>query len=161
MVEVIFNFQQNITIIQANINDSFYTIIKKFINKTQLNINNLYFLSNGKYLNKNEIIKNIINESEKRDKKMIILVYSLNSTIRNTNISKSNDIICPYCKEICKYDIKDFKIKLYDCKYRHTKDNIKLDEFVNSQDIDMSKIQCDKCQNKSKFDTFNNEFYIC
>ena len=40
-------------------------------------------------------------------------------------------------------------------------DNIKLDEFNNTQNIDISQIKCDKCKNKSKLDTFNNEFFIC
>ena len=39
-------------------------------------------------------------------------------------------------------------------------DNIKLDEFNNTQNIDISQIKCDKCKNKSKSDTFNNEFFI-
>ena len=38
--------------------------------------------------------------------------YSTNST----NVIKPNYIICPKCKEICKYDIKNYRIKLYDCK---------------------------------------------
>ena len=49
--------------------------------------------------------------------KIVILVLPINSSINigNNNIIKSNDIICPQCKEICKYDIRDYKIKLYDC----------------------------------------------
>ena len=45
---------------------------------------------------------------------MIILVNNVNSAINieNTNIKVSNDVICPECKEICKYEIKDYKIKL-------------------------------------------------
>ena len=41
-----------------------------------------------------------MSESDKRHKRIIILVYSINSTINieNTNIKKSNDIICPECK---------------------------------------------------------------
>ena len=74
---------------------------------------------------------------------------------------KSKDIICPICKEICIYDIKDYKIKLYGCKKGHIINNIKLDEFNNKQNIDISQIKCDKCKNKSKANTFNNEFYLC
>ena len=104
-----------------------------------------------------------MNESERNNKKMIILVYSINSNIKNinTNIIESNDIICPTCKEICKYEIKEHRIKLYECKYGHMKDNIKFDEFNNTQNIDISKIKCDKCKNKSKSNTFKNEFYLC
>ena len=36
-----------------------------------------------------------------------------------------------------------------------------IDEFNNTQNIDISQIKCYKCKNKSKFDTFNHEFYIC
>ena len=105
MVEIEFNYQQNKTVIQANINDSFNTIINKFISKRKLDINDIYFLLNGKDIKKNEIIKDTMNESERNNKKMIILVYSINTNINNekTNIIESNDIICPICKEICKF----------------------------------------------------------
>ena len=163
MVEIIFNYNQIETIIQANLNDSFNSVIEKFINKTHLDINNIYFVSNGQNISKNEKIINIMNNSEKKDKKKIILVLSINSTINNenTNIIQSTEIICPICKEICIYEIKDHKIKLYGCKNEHIINNIKLDEFNNKQNIDISKIKCDNCKNKSKLNTFNNEFYIC
>ena len=47
MVEIIFNYNHIETVIQANLDDSFNSIIEKFINKTQLDINNIYFISNG------------------------------------------------------------------------------------------------------------------
>ena len=109
MVEVEFNYQQNIVKIQANINDRFQLIIEKYLNIINLDINNIYFLSNGKKILKDDILGNIMNESDKRNNKIIILVYTI-------NIIKSNEIICPICKEICKYGIKDYKIKLYDKK---------------------------------------------
>jgi len=161
MVEVVFDYKQIKTVIQANLNDSFNIIVNKFINKTHLNLNEIYFLSNGKNLKNNDRIKNIMSESDKKNKRIIILVYSINSNLENTNIIKSNDIICPTCKKSCKYEIKDYKIKLYECKNGHIMDNIKLDEFNNTQNIDISQIKCDKCKNKSKLDTFNNEFFIC
>ena len=39
--------------------------------------------------------------------------------------------------------------------------NILLDEFEKSQYIDISKIKCDICKEKSKYNTYNNEFYRC
>ena len=104
-----------------------------------------------------------MNESERNNKKMIILVYSINTNINNenTNIIESNDIICPICKEICKYKIKDHRIILYECKYGHMTDNIKFDEFNNTQNIDLSKIKCNKCESKCKSNTFKNEFFLC
>ena len=151
MVEIIFDYNSMQTVIQANLNDSFENIIQKFITKTQLDLNNLHFLAKGKIINKNEKIEKIMDESDKLNKRLIILVNSINNNINNTNIIKSNDIICPICKEICKYEIKKHKIKLYDCKNGHIIDNIKLNEFNNKQNIDISQIKCDKCKNKSKF----------
>ena len=163
MVEIEFNFNQNKMIIQGNLNNLFEEIIKKYINKTNLDINIIYFISNGKIINKKDKLENIMSDSEKRNKKMKILVYSINSTIynENTNIKISKDIICPECKEICQYEIKDDKIKLYDCKNGHILENIKLNEFEAFQAIDISQIKCDKCKHRNKSNTFNNEFYLC
>ena len=67
MVELEFNCQQIITIIQANFTDSFNSIINKFIVKTQIDINNLNFLSKGKAIQNNELIENIMmNQTNKR-----------------------------------------------------------------------------------------------
>ena len=163
MVEVEFNYQQRKTILQANLNDSFQKLINHFITKTRLNPNDIYFLSNGKKINKNETINNLMNESEKQTKKLIILVYNINTIINsnNTNIIKSNDIICPECRESCKYEIKNYTIKLYDCKNGHIIENIKLKDFNKSQNVDISKIKCDICKNKNKSNTFDNKFYLC
>ena len=163
MVEIIFNYNQVETIIQANLNDSLNDIIQKFLNKTQLDINNIYFISNGQQLSENKKIIDLMNVSEKSSNRKNILVLSINSTINNDNINmiKSKDIICPICKEICIYEIKDHKIKLCGCKNGHIIDNIKLDDFNNKQNIDISQIKCDKCKSKPKLNTFNNDFFIC
>ena len=163
MVEIIFSYNQVETLIQANLNDSFNIIMQKYINKSQLDINNVQFFSNGQKISNNEKVKNILNQTEKSINRKIILVLSINSTINNnnTNMIKSKDIICPTCKEICIYKIKEHKIKLYGCKNGHITENIKLDGFNNKQKIDSSQIICDKCKNNSKLITFNNEFFIC
>ena len=103
-----------------------------------------------------------MNKSEKLNKRKIILVLSINSTINNinTNMIKSKDIICPTCKEICIYEIKDHKIKLYGCKQNHNKNNIILYSFEETQKIDLNKIICEICNN-NKGHTHNNEFYKC
>ena len=59
-------------------------------------------------------------------------------------ILKYRMILYVHNKKICKYEIKDFKIKLYGCKNGHEIDNIKLDDFNNKQNIDISQIICDK-----------------
>jgi hypothetical protein len=162
MVEVEFNYQQNLINIQSNMTDIFEEIVQKYTIKSNLDINNIYFISNGKIINKKDRLENIMSESDKRNKKIIMLVCSINNTINieNTNIKISNDIICPDCKEICKYEINDYKIKLYGCKNGHINENINLNEYENKQKIDISKIKCDICKDKNKSNTYNNDFYI-
>ena len=163
MVEVEFIYKQQKINIASNINNIFEEIIQKYIDNTNLDINKIYFLTNGRKINKKDKLENIMSEENKRDKKIVVLVNSINSTIKidNTNIKISKDIICPECKELCKYEIRDYKIKLYGCKYGHIKENINLNEFENNQIIDISQIKCDICKNKNKSNTFNNEFYLC
>ena len=121
MVEIEFEFNQNRTLIQANLNDTFEEIIKKYITKTKLELDKLYFLSNGDHTNNSEIIKNIMNESEKQKKRMKVLVCSKDILSMNDskNLIKSKEVICPICNESCKYKIENYKIKLYDCKNEH------------------------------------------
>ena len=164
MVDVEFYYKQNKITIQGNLSNLLEEIIEKYVNKANLDINNIYFISNGTIINKKDKLEKIMSDSDKRDKKVIILVYSINTStinIENTNIKISKDIICPKCKEPCKYKINDYKIKLYDCKNGHITDNIDLNEYENSQAINISQIKCDACKNKNKSNTFNNEFFIC
>ena len=86
MVELIFSYNQVQTIIQANLNDSFNSIIQKCVNKTKLDINNIYFVSNGQKILNNKRVENIMNNTEKKSKRKIILVLSINSTINNGSI---------------------------------------------------------------------------
>ena len=147
MVEIIFNYNQVEIIIQTNLDDLFNTIIQKYKNKSQLDINNLCFICNGEPIPINEKISNIMNESEKLNtnrKSILVLTINININEDITNMVKSKDIIFPICKEICIYEIKDHKIKLFGCKNGHIVDNIKLVDFNNKQYIDISQIICDK-----------------
>ena len=58
-------------------------------------------------------------------------------------------------------DIKDYKINLYDCKNGHRKENILLNEFEETQNIDLSNIICDICKKNNKSKSNNNIFYKC
>ena len=162
MVSIEFDYRQIKTIVQANLNDRFETVLNIYKTKTNIDINSLYYLVNGIYIDKNDIIKNIMNSNDKQNKTIKILVNNINSSIiQNNNLIKSKDIICPECKEICKMELKDYRIKLYDCKKGHVNENLKLNEFVNTQNIDFSKIICDKCKDKNRAETYNNAFYKC
>ena len=81
------------------------------------------------------------------------MVTPLDSPVNYVNLEKntiiqSNGIICPECKGLCKCEIKNYRIKLYECKNRHAYENIKLNEFKDTQKIDLSKIKCGNCKIK-------------
>ncbi len=43
----------------------------------------------------------------------------------------------------------------------HTNKNIRLNEYIDKQNIYMIKIKCDICKGKNKSETFENEFFNC
>ena len=65
MVEVIFDYNQIKTEIKADLEDSFNTIVNKFINEAHLDKDVIYSLPNGKKINRTEKVKDLINESKK------------------------------------------------------------------------------------------------
>ena len=58
-------------------------------------------------------------------------------------------------------DIKDYKIRLYECKNRHNIENILLDEFEETQNLELNKIICDICHKCNKSISYNNKFFKC
>ena len=78
-----------------------------------MDLNKLIFISKGKNIIRQVRLENIMEESEKKNNKITISVFSINNYIdnENTNIKKSEYIICPEYKEIYKYKIKNYKIK--------------------------------------------------
>ena len=73
---------------------------------------------------------------------------------------KSNDIICPECGKYSLISIKNYKISLSNCQNKHNINNIPLDEFEKTQNINFSKITCGICGLK-KSNIFKYELYFC
>ena len=92
---------------------------------------------------------------------MKILVESINESNQKKSLIKSNDIICPNCKEKARINIKDYNINIYGCKNNHNINNILFDEFENLQMIDRSKIICNQCKINNKNDSYGNKFNYC
>ena len=165
MVEIEFNLNQSLTVIQARLDDKFKIAIDRFIqkNRDRVNTNNIYFLSSGKQINNEEIIKNQMTDLDKRNKKMKVLVHMLEKENKDKEqiIIKSKDIICPKCYEPCRIKFENYKIKLFGCINNHVFHNIKLSDFPNTQKINISRIICDICKIKNKGNSPNYEFYRC
>ena len=74
---------------------------------------------------------------------MKILTYKNEIKLEDNDFIKSKDIICPECSENSRFEIKDYKIKLSDCKNGHIIDNILLNEFEKGQYINNIEIKCE------------------
>ena len=105
-------------------------------------------------MNENQIPKN-------GENKKIVLVYKFTDTIVNDKIFKKADqVVCPICKENCLMKINEYNITLFGCRNGHKK-NILINEFNETQKINISDIICNLCKERNKGNTHNNEFYKC
>ena len=167
MVEIEFNLNQVPIVIQAKLDDLFKVAINQFIQKNidriKTNINNIHFFSSGKQMKSEESIESQMTELEKKNKKMKVLVSIMDDENKNNeeiNV-KSKDIVCPKCYEPCRIKLENYRIKLYGCVNNHEIINMKISDFPKSQEINISKIICDKCKIKNKGDCPNEQFYKC
>lgn len=99
----------------------------------------------------NNLMKVLVNSNTESD--------DLNN--KKAHLKKSKDIICPNCFEPCKIGIKNYRIKLYDCKNKHETENIKYEDFMDTQKYDETTILCGNCKERSKAEAFNNKFFSC
>ena len=164
MVEVIFSYKGNPSSIQCNDSDLMKDIIEKYISKAQLDINKIYFLYGGTIVNNELSVKELTKET--KEKKIIILVLEIEEENaekkeEKKELKKSNIIICPICKDICKFAIENYHIKFYGCENGHTINDISVNDFNETQYIDESKIICDNCKLANKKDQYNKEFKYC
>ena len=89
-----------------------------------------------------------------------IVVNLIEESSRN-NIFTPKNIICPKCKENIRIQIEDYKIKLFQCKNNHVINNLLLEQYEYTQNIDISKIICEICKEKNKSTIHDNVFYRC
>ena len=160
MVEIEFNYQGEIIIIQSNMQDKLSKIFQIFANKANIDVNSVYFLYSGSVIEGNSIVKQQINSTDKKRKKMNILVNKRDDINQTIKIIKPKDISCPKCGELCKINITDYKI-LLQCKNGHNKGNILIDEYKYTQQVNISNIICGICKINNKGNTYNNVFYKC
>ena len=161
MVEVIFNFNGKESIFNTEPEEKLEEIINKFISKLPKNNETLDFIYNGIKLNKNLTFKQQATNNDQKRKKINILVRKKSTTKGEENFIKSKFVICPECKENTRIIIKDYKIHLYECKNGHKIDNILLEDFEKTQNIDKSKLVCNIC-NCKRLDNANiHDFYKC
>ena len=162
MITIKFDFQQIESEIIANPMEKFEIIARKFVNDNQIQINDIFFLSNGRIIEMDDIINNIMSSLERQNNEMKILVIPLKTiininnyvnNINNNNVINNNiinndinnndigdihyhEVICPFCKESCNFEMKNYRITLSGCKNGHKLENIKLNEYLDHQKIE-------------------------
>ena len=129
MTQIEFNYNQNLTIIQANLNDKFKDVINKYLQKSSLDSNKVFFLANGKQINTEETVENTMNDINKQNNNLKVLVQMIedeNNKIKK--IEQSKEIIC---NEPCRFKFDDYKLQLFDCINKHTinKMTMKIKDF--------------------------------
>ena len=159
-VKIIFIYNGSNETIECKREEYMLDIYKRYAMKIQVDLEKLYFLCNGSMINPEIKLNNII----KKDENIINMIVNelINDEDNEINLKKSKDIICPICNEICLINFKDYKITFSDCKNGHRFTKTMLDEFLDFQKIDESKILCDKCEKgneKKKSEVNNNLFH--
>ena len=137
--------------------ETFQDIFHKIRN--DVDNNSIIFLYSGYQINGNLPITKIVNSTDLERNKMSIIVTDKNKEPESVYI-KSKDIICPKCGECAKLDISEYKISLQ-CINKHNLGNILLNEYDNTQKVDISKIECDECKLNNKAKSYKNIFYRC
>ena len=158
MAQIEFCYNGEKTSVQCRTNEKMKDIILTYKNKLELDLNKelLYIYDRKEEINEELTFEEIANSEDKKRNKMNILVLEKEMEKKDKDIIKSKNIICPECKENIKMEIKDYKINLFDCKNGHKFENLLLNQFEETQNIDRLKIICDICKKNN-----NNIFYKC
>ena len=160
MSEISFLYQSSETLIQCQKDDLMKDICIKFANKNKININDIYFIYNGNKINENLTFTQQVNTDDNIRNKMKILVYKYNDLKKTPKLIKSNEVICPECKEICLLQIIDYQIYLSNCKNGHTK-KLFFEEYQDTQYIEEKQIKCNECKIINKTESFDKIFFKC
>ena len=160
MIKIEFEYNSAKTIIQSIYEDKMRQVCSKFTQKVQIDLNKLYFIYSGNIINLDLSVEQIINKADRERK--VLTIIAIDHSNEQGNISKvvSPYIICPICKEHARFEIKNYRITIYNCKNGHVVDDILFKDFEKTQTIDESLIICTKCR-KNKSSTYNKEMYIC
>ena len=164
MAQVEFNYNGTSTVIQCQEVQNMDEIFNNFLSKTHLDKNKINYLYNGKNipkLKRSLTFNQMANSLDKERKKISVLVIDDEETPDPDKILKrAKNIICPICKGTIKMKINNYKINLYDCHNGHTINNILLNDFEQTQMINLKDIKCYLC-NQNKSQSYQNKFYKC
>ena len=159
MFKINFQYNQTHIEIQCNITDKIKEIIDRLIIKLQRN--EIYIAYNGNRVDEELKLDEVISEQDKQNSNINMLIYD--KEVQDNSLDKyviSDEIICPECKEKAFINV-DYKIDILNCKNKHYVNSIKLEDFEETQKINISKIFCNNCIGKNRGGIYNYELYKC
>ena len=160
MVELEFDYFQDKMKLKFNLNDDFESVFDTYCLKTGIEKNSVIFKVHDLKIPGDKKIIDIMNNTERLNKKMNISVFPHFINPNDKVIEQSKEIICPKCSEQCRIKINDYFINLFDCKNNHST-ILKLNEFNESQNINFADIKCNICNTRSIEHSYENNFYYC
>ena len=137
MVDIEFNLENEITIVEAKLDELFQSAIDEFLQKTLIDINSVCFIANSKQIDPQQKVEDYMSDIDKQNNKITVIVNQVNKEEcknEKQTIISSKDIICPNCKEPCRFTIDNYKIKLFDCGHNHITNDIKFEDFYKTQE---------------------------
>jgi hypothetical protein len=162
MVKVIFLHNNDNFIVKSYPNDLMKEIIQEFLTQSKIDADSVVFLYEGNKINEELELETVITNRDLQQNSMNIIVKNLNELDENKadTIIKSKDVICPDCGENCIIKINDYIISLSNCYNEHKTNGILLNEYEETQNIDISNITCDKCKGNNKKRNNNIFFFL-
>ena len=129
-----------------NKEDLIKAVFSEFSSKINKNIDEFNYLYCGEKITNYEYKK--LSELNNIDDAINISVYDKEqlNVIPETNLQVSEHIICPRCKNMSEIEINKFKISIKNCNNNHSMPGLYMNDFINTQYIDKSKIICHECK---------------
>ena len=159
MSEIIFIYKNKEIIMLCGKNEKLGIIFKRFCQKTQLVKKNIQFLFGGEIINE-EMMESQIPKNKYNEKIIFVRDIEINK-FKEDVIIKSNEIICPKCKDNACISFKNNKITLFRCCNGHKIENLSIEDFNDTQNINISSIICRNCNIRNKGNVNKNQFYFC
>ena len=128
-------------------NKTMLEVLQKSCSEMSINKNNIYFCLSERIVYEKLEVKNYLDYDCEERNSIELSIVNKNSD----SIKKSNQIICPLCGNAAQILLDNNKITIFGCKYSHSIENLNFQEFESTQLIDLSKIICQKCKTKSKY----------
>ena len=145
---VIYNYKNKRSSLSCTTFEKMINICERIASKIQEDLNKLDFIYNGALINRDLKFEEQVNEIDKIDYNMNLIVV---------NKREYEEIICPECNENLLIKLKDYRININKCRNSHDsdKDELTFEDFLNYQQKDTLKKNCDICNNNT------NDLYKC